>query len=217
MISHIRQFAWKHRLPLLVFSEALLFAVLALFPTDRMVWLLENALTLVAAGVLLETRHRFRFSTGAYALIFLFLALHAYGAHHSYGAVPVPWVNDLFGRGRNNYDRLVHLASGLLLLIPVRELLMRGAGVPARWAGLLGAVVIVAGGAGYECIEMAAAQVFAPGLADDFLAMQGDLWDAQKDMAMQMLGCSILLAGQAVAIRLRRQPSLPETLRRTGT
>lgn len=217
MFYRLIQFAWKHRLPLLVLSEALLFAALALFPADRMVWLLENALTFLVAGVLLETRHRFRFSLSSYVLICIFLALHAYGAHHSYAAVPVPWLNDLFGSGRNNYDRIVHFASGLLIVLPMRELLVRGAGLPARWGGVLGAAVIATGGVLYEIVEMLAAQVFAPDLANEFLAMQGDMWDAQKDLAMQMLGCVVtLVVHGAVSRRIHRQ-SLPETLQRTGT
>jgi len=40
----------------------------------------------------------------------------------------------------------------------------------------------------YEMIEWQAAEVFGGDLGQAYLGTQGDIWDAQKDSAMAMLG-----------------------------
>lgn len=46
--------------------------------------------------------------------------------------------------------------------------------------------------AGYELIEFAAARLLGQG-ADQFLAMQGDVWDTQWDMLCALIGASVSL------------------------
>ena len=66
------------------------------------------------------------------------------GAHYTYAEVPYnAWWESYYGSfserddlggTRNNFDRLVHFAYGLLLAYPIREVYLRIAGV----RGLLG-------------------------------------------------------------------------------
>jgi putative membrane protein len=49
--------------------------------------------------------------------------------------------------------------------------------------------------AGYELLEWQYAEIFGGEQAESFLGSQGDVWDAQKDMLMALLGAvfSLLL------------------------
>ena len=48
--------------------------------------------------------------------------------------------------------------------------------------------------AGYELFEWGTASLSAPIFADSFLGIQGDIWDAQKDMLLSLLGALIALS-----------------------
>jgi putative membrane protein len=58
----------------------------------------------------------------------------------------------------------------------------------------------------YELIEWGAALVFGGDLGQAYLGTQGDIWDAQKDMALAMLGgvVSITALGLAGMLPVRR-------------
>ena len=72
---------------LLVFY-AIVWAVAAIAPRDWPTWALENLLVLPAVVILVATHRRFAFSNASYALITLFLCLHAYGARYGYAHTP---------------------------------------------------------------------------------------------------------------------------------
>ena len=69
-----------------------------------------------------------------FSFLILFLILHAFGSHWTYSLVPYDAAfeavtghsfNALMGWDRNQYDRIVHFAYGLLLAYPMRELFLR--------------------------------------------------------------------------------------------
>jgi len=172
----------------------LLWLVTAIAPSYRHDWLLENLLVFVAVIALAATRRRFRFSSLAYALISVFLSLHLIGAHYTYSETPLGyWMQDWFGWQRNHYDRLVHFAFGLLIVIPVRELLCRAARLHGHWLWLLSLSVIMAFSALYEAIEAIAAMLISPELGAAYLGTQGDEFDAQKDSLLALLGAILTL------------------------
>ena len=121
-----------------------------------------------------------------------FFLLHCVGARWLYSHVPGgEWLTpfSLGGPpGRNHYDRLVHFAFGLLLAVPTREVLARYGGVRAWWAGGLAWGVVVAAGGLYEVFEWALTAVADPAFADRYNGLQGDAWDAQKDIALAAAG-----------------------------
>jgi putative membrane protein len=61
---------------------------LGIAPHDRADWLLENALLFGGVVVLITTHRALPLSRVSYTLIFLFLSLHAVGAHYTYSLVP---------------------------------------------------------------------------------------------------------------------------------
>jgi putative membrane protein len=184
----------------------LLWAVLAIAPVSRHDWALENALLVIFVVALAASWKRFPLSRVSYTLIFLFLCLHTVGAHFTYSLVPYDewWrrltgnsLNALLGWERNNFDRVVHFAYGLLLAYPVRELLLRVASVKGFWGYFLPLDLTMSTSAFYELIEWGAAELFGGDLGAAFLGTQGDIWDAHKDMALASLGALVAMLATA--------------------
>jgi putative membrane protein len=180
-----------HRVPVvcLVLYGAV-WGALAIRPSYRADWLLENLPVFLAVPIAILAYPRWRFSDRAYIQMTLFLTLHAVGAHYTYSEVPIgSWVSSSLGGSRNHYDRFVHFAFGLLLLRPVRELAFHRMRSPGRWAVLLLSIAgIAALSVVYEVAEWLTAVVVDPRAGTAFLGTQGDPWDAQKDMVLACLG-----------------------------
>lgn len=162
---------------------------LAIDPLNRRDWLLENLLVLTLIPLLLLTYRRFEFSLTSYCLIGLFLVLHAFGAHYTYAEVPLGyWLQDLWGLSRNPFDRMAHFAYGALLVFPIRELLVRQAGLRGWWSYALPVCVVLAQSGFFEVLEAIVAVIVSPELGNIYLGTQGDEWDAQHDMAAALVG-----------------------------
>lgn len=182
---------------LLLAAYLLLWGWLAIAPIDRQDWLLENLLAVTLVLILVLTYRRFQFSTFSYVLIALFMALHAIGAHYTYAKVPAGfWLQDTFGLSRNPFDRIVHFAYGLLLVLPIRELLMRLAGIRGFWSYYLPISAVLAQSGIFEVVEAVVASIVSPELGSAYLGTQGDEWDAQKDMTAAFTG-ALLMTGVA--------------------
>ena len=132
-----------------------------------------------------------------------FLWLHIIGARWIYSFVPYDqWSErisgtsfaEMFGWKRNHYDRFVHLASGLLFVPPIWELLQRRGLTGSGGVAIVSVSVVLAIGAVYEILEWTISMLFAPAYAESYNGQQGDLWDPQKDLALAGLG-AIVMAG----------------------
>jgi len=193
---------YRRFLTVLLVIYAVLWLLLAIHPYDRGDWLLENALVL-AFGIGFAASYRsFRFSRTSYTLIFLFLCLHAVGAHYTYAEVPYdPAIRTAFGFSldevlgwqRNNFDRLVHFSYGLLFAYPLREVFLRVAEARGFWGYFLPLDFTLSTSAVYELIEWGAAEWFGGDLGVAYLGAQGDVWDAQKDMALAGSGAALAM------------------------
>jgi putative membrane protein len=199
---------------------AIIWVLLAIRPHDRADWALENALVLFAVLALALAHRRLALSRASYTLIVLFLGLHVVGAHYTYSLVPYDaWFTTLTGRSlngllgweRNNFDRVVHFAYGLLLFYPVREIIVRLTGLRGFWGYFLPMDLTMSSSATYELIEWGAAMVFGGDLGIAYVGAQGDPWDAQKDMALAALGA--LLGTVTTAALDRRRARRPDRLR----
>lgn len=173
----------------------LIWVATAIAPRHFLTWLLENIPVLVFIVALAVTWKRFAFSNLSYALIAVFLALHAVGAQTGYAHAPIGFfLRDLFGLDRNFYDRIVHCAAGVLFYYPIRELLLRRSRVSVRAAGVYAVGTVMLGSALFECLEAFIAETFAPGKGPSWLGAQGDEWDAQMDMLMALAGSLAAMA-----------------------
>ena len=190
----------------------LFFAGSCVAPPYLQFLLMQHVPTVVALLLLGWLSNRVLIGRGSFFAIILFLCLHTLGARYLYSYVPYDaWserlvgvsLSDAFGFERNHYDRLVHFSYGLLLAVPVREIECRYLRLSRKAASLLALEFIVATSAGYEMIEWLVAVVFTPEWAEQFLGLQGDVFDAQKDTALATLGATLSLGGTAVAYSLR--------------
>ena len=185
---------WSARYPhalALVFS--LFFAVLAIAPVSRDVWVAETIPVVLVFALLVVTYKDFRFSNLAYSLMAVWLFWHTVGGHYTFAHVPFDWVTNLFGFERNHFDRVGHFSVGFYAY-PLAELVTR-----RRWCGpylasLLGVCFVMSIAAGYEIIEWWFAVVVGGGAGIEFLGVQGDVWDAQKDMLADTLGALAAIA-----------------------
>ncbi|MSO20924.1 MAG: DUF2238 domain-containing protein [Acidobacteria bacterium] len=165
-------------------------------------WILENVLQVSGLAVLILTYQRYPLSNFSYTLILVFCCLHTIGAHYSYSGVPYSeWsqvlagfgIDERFGFNRNHYDRFMHFLFGLLLTLPLYEYYLRF--VSSHWSlnYCLPLNLTMSISLFYELVEWAAAEVFGGELGQAFLGIQGDQWDAQKDMALATVGGAICM------------------------
>jgi putative membrane protein len=161
-------------------------------PQDRLTWLLEVAPVLIAVPLLLETRHKFPFTTLAYVLICIHGLILILGAAYTYALVPAGfWVQEWLGLERNPYDRLGHFAQGFIPAIVAREILIRTFRLtPGGFLFFVTICVCLALSAFYELIEWWTALALGEG-ADHFLGTQGDEWDTQWDMFLALVGAIV--------------------------
>jgi putative membrane protein len=196
--------AVPHRTYLLILSVLflVLWTALGIKPLYREDWLVENILVVVFVVLVAAFHHKLLLSRISYTLIFLFLCLHAIGAHYMYSAVPYDrwfqtlfgWsLNSLLGWERNNFDRVVHFSYGLLLAYPVREVYLRVADVKGFWGYFLPLDLTMSTSMIFELFEWAAAMLVGGDLGTAYLGTQGDIWDAHKDMALASMGALIAM------------------------
>lgn len=176
---------------------------------DLLNWLLENSLTISVLIVLAAFYNIFRFSDTSYTLIFLFMMLHVYGSYYQYADNPFgEWMKEPFNFQRNHYDRLVHFSFGLLLTYPIYEIARRGFHLSVLISSVLTLSLVLSLGAVYEIVEWVVADLVYQGDEQGmaYLGMQGDIWDAQKDMVLALLG-AVIAIGFALALRKRNKPA----------
>jgi len=181
---------------------SVLWAALAIAPLHRADWLVENVLLLLGVAGLVATARVFPLSRISYTALFVFFCLHAIGAHYTYSEVPYDQavqslfgfsLEELLGWERNNFDRVVHFSYGLLLAYPIREVFLRIVSVRGFWGYFLPLDLTMSTSMLYELIEWGAALTFGGELGAAYLGSQGDVWDAQKDMALASLGALITM------------------------
>ncbi|MFN8060320.1 MAG: DUF2238 domain-containing protein [Vicinamibacterales bacterium] len=168
-------------------------------PFDRTTWVLEIFPILVAVPILVGTSRRLPLTPLAYRLIFAHALILMLGGHYSYARVPLGfWVQDALHLARNHYDRVGHVAQGVVPAIVAREILLRRTPlVRGGWLFVLVVSVCLSISACYELVEWWAA-VIGGTAADAFLGTQGDVWDTQWDMCMALVGAiaaQLMLSG----------------------
>jgi len=172
---------------------------------------LENACVTALLVALIYSHRRFVFSDLSYLLIFVYLCMHEYGAHYKYSDVPIgEWLKPLLHTKRNHYDRIAHFSFGFMLAYPMREIAMRALQVRGRWLYYLPVECTLALSAVYEILEALAANILTPERGEEFVGMQGDMWDSQEDMFMAALGSVVAVLIIAAVVK-RRNARLEKT------
>jgi putative membrane protein len=161
----------------------------AIDPKDYFTWFLEVTPALVALPVLAATRRRFPLTPLVYVLILLHAMILMVGGHYTYAEVPLfDRIGELFGWQRNNFDKLGHLAQGLVPAMVAREILVRLQVVNGNaWRNFFIVCFCLALSAFYELVEWWAALATGDS-AEAFLGIQGYAWDTQSDMLYALIG-----------------------------
>lgn len=161
---------------------------------DPVLWWLEAGICIVGVVILVYTYRRFQFTGITYFFILVHLIILLVGAHYSYARVPLfDWLSQVFDWSRNNYDKLGHFAQGFIPAMIARELMIRLEVIKKRsWLPFLVICICLAISAFYELIEWWVA-LLSSDSAEDFLGMQGYVWDTQSDMFCAMLGAICML------------------------
>jgi len=188
----------KKYFPLILLIAYLIeFTILAFNPYDRSVWWAENIPVLITVLFLVITYRWFKFSNLAYFLMGIFLMYHTIGGHFTFERVPFDFfdnllakihLNFLFPIGRNNFDRVGHYLVGVFAY-PLAEFFYRKKLVSKLWVAIIfGVFALGFWAAFYEVVEMIYAISDGGVSGQSFLGSQGDIWDAQKDMLLDILG-----------------------------
>jgi len=178
----------------------LFWIVSAIAPRYREVWLAENLLTVAFVLLLILTYRVFRFSNLSYSLLFGFMLLHVLGSYYSYSEMPLfSYFKELFGLSRNHYERLVHFLFGIVFFLPLQEFCRKKLRLSQGWSLLFAFMTIAALKGMYEVLEYGWLLVTKNELIGmAYLGMQGDAWDAQKDIFWGLVGAGMSWIGMAV-------------------
>jgi putative membrane protein len=177
---------------------------------------MHHSLTLVGLVALILVQRARPLPYGSFLLILIFLTLHSIAARWIYSFVPYDeWtsalfgvrLSDVFGWQRNNFDRLVHFSYGICFGAVIFRALREWRGWPSLRAGIAAVDIVLSTSALYELFEWGVAMTLAPGEAEAYNGQQGDMWDAQKDMAIATSGAVLGVLVAASVLRLRRGPS----------
>ncbi|MGD6993435.1 DUF2238 domain-containing protein [Sutcliffiella horikoshii] len=160
-----------------------------------MVLLVEILPSVLVLIFLISTYNKFRLTTVSYVIITLLVILTFIGGHYSYSKVPLfSWIKDYFDLQRNHYDRFGHFLKGSIVLVIIEILLRKTALSKSKTTNFIALCITLAIGAFYENVEWASAKIGNEGkVTKDFLGMQGDIWDAQWDMALLLIGSILSL------------------------
>jgi putative membrane protein len=191
-------------------AMAAVILIAGIHPDKVFDYFLENATAFAFLFVLVLTYRKMPFSDLSYTLMFVYVCMHEWGAHYKYSDVPLgEWMKPWLHTNRNMYDRVAHFSFGLLMTYPLQEVLMRKVGVLSRWRYILPVEAILSFSAIYEMMEAGAAMVLSPERGEEFVGMQGDMWDSQEDMFMAGIGSVAAVIILAV-IRHRRAAKAAE-------
>ncbi len=173
----------------------------ALYPTNT--WLQVGPIAL-ALPLAYWALRRWPISNVSAGCVAAFILLHLFAARWSYSFVPYDaWLGGVIdaslGFERNMFDRLVHFLFGMLAVPPMVELGGRYWRLTARMAMVFAVMFVLAVGAVYEVFEWGLTLTLSPDDAGAYNGEQGDIFDAQKDMALAGLGAilAIPLAGRS--------------------
>lgn len=164
------------------------------------VMLLHHSATLLIAVFLLYVISFRELSNISFALIAFYALFHVVGARWTYIDVPYDkWTEYLFGINlsecfgwqRNQYDRIVHFVFGLLLLYPVSEIANKWFAYKSSHSRYLAWEFIAMSSLVYELFEWLLTFFVPVNQVAEYNGQQGDMWDAQKDMALAVAGATI--------------------------
>ncbi|XMB86039.1 DUF2238 domain-containing protein [Mycoplasmatota bacterium WC44] len=171
----------------------------AIFPLDKFAWVMLTLPAVIYVLCLVFTYKKFQFTTLAYIMVFVHIAILLTGAKYTYNQNPLFLVlKEIFNSSRNHFDRVGHLAQGFAPVFLVKEFLLRkGYLKRSKFFYVIVFSFILAISASWELLEFLAT-IISNKPASYVLSNQGDIWDTQWDMVMALIGAlsSLLIFGK---------------------
>ena len=193
------QFSLKHWLLLGFLAIAIIIS--SIQPLELSSYILHQIGTVLMLIALFICFKKIGLSFYSFTLYLGFLLIHIVGAHYLYSYVPYnEWfiqyfdfdMNETFGWSRNMYDRLVHIAYGVLLYPFFYRLFQVWLPTLKPWVLFLLIIqFVMASSLIYEWIEWWIAMGLSPEDAENYNGQQGDIWDAHQDMLLATIGAII--------------------------
>jgi putative membrane protein len=188
---------------LILLLTAVLSCISPLYPEEMFLQHIGTLLLVIILAI--DIRKNFLWLS-SFMGIAAFTLLHIIAARHVYSFVPYDqWslslfgfsVNDYFGFERNQFDRFVHFAFGILIFPYTFQVfskwkLTKPQTIFVVWAVIQGFSMF------YELFEWTLTLVMTSEAAENYNGQQGDVWDAHKDMALAMFGSSIMCVVSAL-------------------
>lgn len=206
--THLKQKTFRENTLLQVYLSVffICWVITYIQTPDRANWFTENALTVLVLLLLVRGYRKFVFSDLSYTLFFVYALLHIYGAEYTYAENPLGYrIQEWLGQERNHYDRIVHFSFGFLMTYPMRDYFMNRLEWPSWVCWVLPVEITISFSGMYEIIEWLVADIFFPAEGIAYLGTQGDVWDAQKDMALAGGGAILIMLLLAGAKSLYRR------------
>ncbi len=183
------------RLPLGLLAAFFVIALATVWdpPAGRTSWCLEVGPGVLGIVVLVATYRRLPLSHWVYLGVFVHVNILVYGGVYTYAETPLGnWARDTFHLARNHYDRVGHLALGIFPAFITREVLLRKTPLTrGGWLYFLTLSVVLAVAAFWELVEWWVTLLAAGDVGQAFLGSQGDIWDAQWDMFLALVGAAL--------------------------
>ena len=184
-----------YRTPLILLAIVILVCIATVTapPAGRFNWLLEVGPGLAGIAVLIALYRRFPMSHMVYWCVFFHMFILIYGGYYTYAGTPLGnWAKDAFGFSRNHYDRVGHIALGAFPVFIIREVLLRDTPLQkGGWFYFIVFSIVLAIAAFWELLEWWIALIVASDIGTAFLGSQGDIWDAQWDMFLALVGAMV--------------------------
>ncbi len=188
---------WEDKMKNKILLLTLLFVLLIIFlftgydpKAGHLNWFLEVLPAFIGITVLIVTYKRFPLSNFAYICVFLHTLILVYGGYYTYAQTPLGnWAKEAFDLARNHYDRIGHLALGFFPVFIIKEVLLRKTKLERNgWFYFIVLSIVLAIAAFWELIEWWTTLGVAADVGQAYLGSQGDIWDAQWDMVLALIG-----------------------------
>lgn len=200
MISGKKKSGFKLVILVVIIVTGIVTCINPIYPQEQ---LLQHSGTLVLLTVLFMDLRKSRATLFAFAFFAGYIFLHIIGARYIYSYVPYnKWYGAVIGlftdtpviiaESRNGYDRFVHFAYGILLFPYIYEVFGFKRTIDKRMLIILVWAFMQSVSMVYEIFEWGLTLALSPEAANDYNGQQGDMWDAQKDMFLAMLGSTIM-------------------------
>jgi len=166
---------------------------------DLFGWFMLSLPAVTFVVCLILTYKKFQFTNLTYLMVFFHVVILLIGAKYTYTHNPLFFkIQEMFNLSRNHYDRVGHLAQGFVPVLLTKEILFRNDFFKqSKFFYLILFFIILGISACWELLEFLTILVSrkAP---QYILGSQGDMWDAQWDMIMAIIGglSSILIFGK---------------------